>query len=341
MRESEERRRKAAMRLHSEKRTCPGREKPKATEGMLSYGQSERGGKVFWDTEQLESDPTSRWGSRIASQPFLPTEAIMGTLGTGQRRRCDSSESAEARWLVLHLQPLVSHRRHARRGVGAPSHARGEAQHLRLGVEQQAHLTWLFGGAALPLTLLPQRAGAATADAGCIHHAQAPIGFSALLVDTQVLPGRTTQRAIWLRGKVASRETASFPGQGLYGRSIALCRGRREVDRCSEGKAEQIRSCAPGSAQADGPTAGARSIPMEICTSLMAKQAESGLMRCGKFLQRIQRGKQNTRGVAASENTGCGVLLQKCWCYGKLCLYSRTPEEFFHKSAEPVQMASL
>ena len=89
MRESEERRRKAAMRLHSEKRTCPRRENPKATEGVLSYGQSERGGKVFWDTEQLESDPTSRWGSRIASQPFLPTEAIMRPLGTGERQRCD------------------------------------------------------------------------------------------------------------------------------------------------------------------------------------------------------------------------------------------------------------
>src|SRR6266436_9338572 len=47
---------------------------------------------------------------------------------------------------------------------------------------------------------------------------------------------------------------------------------------------------------------------MEICTSLMAKQAESGLMRCGKFLQRRQRRKQNTRGVAASENTGCGMV---------------------------------
>ncbi len=93
-------------------------------------------------------------------------------------------------------------------------------------MEQQADLTWLRSRAALPLTLLPQWAGAAAANAGCIHHAQTPIGFSALLVDTQGLPGRTTQRAIWLRGKVATREAASFPGQGLYGRSIALCRGR-------------------------------------------------------------------------------------------------------------------
>ncbi len=36
----------------------------------------------------------------------------------------------------------------------------------------------------------------------------------------------------------------------------------------------------------------------QICTSLMAKQTESGLMRCEKFLQRRQRRKQNTRGSA-------------------------------------------
>ncbi len=37
----------------------------------------------------------------------------------------------------------------------------------------------------------------------------------------------------------------------------------------------------------------------QICTSLMAKQAESGLMRCEKFLQRRQRRKQNTRGCGS------------------------------------------
>ena len=42
---------------------------------------------------------------------------------------------------------------------------------------------------------------------------------------------------------------------------------------------------------------------MEICTSLMAKQAESGLMRCGKFLQRRQRRKQNT-----STSSPCEML---------------------------------
>src|SRR5437667_305763 len=65
------------------------------------------------------------------------------------------------------------------------------------GMQQHAHLAWLRGGSALPLTLLAQRTGAATADAGCIDHTQAPIGFSAPLVDAQGLPGRAAERAIW------------------------------------------------------------------------------------------------------------------------------------------------
>jgi hypothetical protein len=38
-------------------------------------------------------------------------------------------------------------------------------------MQKYAHLAWLFGGAAIPLTLLTQSTGTATADAGRIHHA--------------------------------------------------------------------------------------------------------------------------------------------------------------------------
>src|SRR6266851_2915020 len=93
-------------------------------------------------------------------------------------------------------------------------------------MEQQAYLTRLGGGAALPLTLVAQRAGAATADAGRIHHAQAPISLSAPLVGAQGLPGWAAQRAIRLKDKVATREAACFPGQSFCNRSIALYRGR-------------------------------------------------------------------------------------------------------------------
>jgi hypothetical protein len=37
-------------------------------------------------------------------------------------------------------------------------------------MQQYAHLLWLFGDAALPLTLLPQSTWATTANAGCIDH---------------------------------------------------------------------------------------------------------------------------------------------------------------------------
>jgi len=47
-------------------------------------------------------------------------------------------------------------------------------------MQQHAHLAWLRGSGAILLTLLTQWTGAATADAGPIHHAQAAI--SALFV---------------------------------------------------------------------------------------------------------------------------------------------------------------
>jgi len=116
---------------------------------------------------------------------------------------------------------------------------------------------------------------------------------------------------------------ASHPagGQNLAPRSGLLSRAERlllvrtpeqEPARgtpCVQwGVLEQTRWCAPDQDEADARVRDGGSRAIEICTSLMAKQAESGLMRCGKFLQRRQRRKQNTRGVAASENTGCGMV---------------------------------
>ena len=81
-------------------------------------------------------------------------------------------------------------------------------------MQEDAHLARLFGGAALPLTLLTQRAGTATADAGCIHHAQASIGFEASFMREQFLASQTTERAIRLKRKVGSCEAPRFPGCG-------------------------------------------------------------------------------------------------------------------------------
>lgn len=75
-------------------------------------------------------------------------------------------------------------------------------------MEQHAHLTRLFGGIAQPLTLLAQSTGAATANAGRIHHAQDSIGFWASLMDQQRLAGWATQGSIWLEGKISTGEAA-------------------------------------------------------------------------------------------------------------------------------------
>ena len=72
------------MKVHSERPACPRRGNPKAAEAVLSRGQTERGGKVFWDTKQFDRHPASCWGARIASESLLPAETIMRSLCTGE-----------------------------------------------------------------------------------------------------------------------------------------------------------------------------------------------------------------------------------------------------------------
>ncbi len=78
---------------------------------------------------------------------------------------------------VQHISPLMAQELDA--GASIPSatpivpEERGRADHER--VEQHTDLARLFGGTTLPLTWLTQRAGAATADTGRIHHPQTSI----------------------------------------------------------------------------------------------------------------------------------------------------------------------
>ena len=65
-------------------------------------------------------------------------------------------------------------------------------------MQQDADLARLLRSAALPLTLLAQRTGTTTADAGSVDDAQAPVGFSALLMWEQLLVCRAPQRPIGL-----------------------------------------------------------------------------------------------------------------------------------------------
>src|SRR5437868_2137029 len=96
-------------------------------------------------------------------------------------------------------------------------------------MQQHTDLARLCRRTAIPLTLLAQRTGTTTVNAGNIHHAQAAIGFSALLMREQLLGSLATQRPIGLESKVLPREAASFPGQAHLRRSIARggCRLRR------------------------------------------------------------------------------------------------------------------
>src|SRR6266568_6587404 len=96
-------------------------------------------------------------------------------------------------------------------------------------MQQDAHLARLRGGAAIPLTLLAQRAGTTTADACSIDDAQAPISFSAPLVCHKCLPGRAAERSIRLERKVLPREATSLPGESHSRQSISLC-GSLRVD---------------------------------------------------------------------------------------------------------------
>ncbi len=47
------------MKLHAEKQACPRRENPPAVKTILRRRQTERGGKEFWDAEQLHRDLAS------------------------------------------------------------------------------------------------------------------------------------------------------------------------------------------------------------------------------------------------------------------------------------------
>src|SRR5437660_1913849 len=210
LRNSQEKRR---TRLHSEKQACPRRRNPTAIKTVLSRSPAERDGQAFWDAEQSNCHPPSREGTRIASQPFCPRKSRVCALGTRKGRRCDSETGGGGR-PDLDLDALMAHQLDARPSVVpttpvTPEHGfRPNHQWM----QQHTHLARLLGCAALPLTLLAQGTGTATTDTGRIDHAQAPIGFSALLMGTKLLASGTAQRPIWLERKVLTREAARFPG---------------------------------------------------------------------------------------------------------------------------------
>ena len=219
------------MRLHSEKPPCPRRGKPKAAEAMLSRSLAERGGKAECRAEESDRYPARCWGSRVASQPLLKAETIMRTLRTGKGRRRESW-AGRTPGLHLHLHLRLPEQLLARTSM-VPTTPVSPKQGRRPndeGRQEHTHPTRLGGGFAMPLTLLAQKTGTATADAGRIHDAQASVSLGAPLLRNKRLTSRTAQRSIRLEGKVSTREAALFPGQGHGCRSIPLG-GRRQVSR--------------------------------------------------------------------------------------------------------------
>ncbi len=203
----------------------------------------------------------SCWRTRIASQPLCPREARVRSLRTGQDHLRGGWRSGGGR-RQAHLDALVSHELHAGAPVYSPAPIAPEQRgrtHLER-MQQHTDLARLCRRTAIPLTLLAQRTGTTTANAGAIHHAQAAIGFSALLMREQLLVSGATQRPIGLESKVLAGEAARFPGQAHLRGSIA--RGGSRVTVMEAGEQEQIRSCAPGQDEADAPVPGAGSRPI-------------------------------------------------------------------------------
>jgi len=189
---------------------------------LLPHSQTQPGGKGLRNAEQLDRHPSSHERTRIAGQPFCPREPRVGTLGTGKGRRRDSEAGRGGR-LDLELDALMAHQLDARPSVvpTAPVTPENGFRPNDQWMQQHTYLARLLGGAALPLTLLAQGTGTATTNTGRIDDAQAPIGFSALLMGKQRLASGTAQRPILLERKVLTREAVRFPGQAHLRGSIA------------------------------------------------------------------------------------------------------------------------
>jgi hypothetical protein len=189
---------------------------PSQPHASSSGDQSERSRNMFWDAEESDRHPSRSLGTCIASQSLCPGEPRMGTLCAGKACRLDSQTRRSGRPDLdrdATFRAGAGYRRVG--GLDDSSPARGAAHPQR-----QADGAGRSPGAAYAFRspdhspLLAQRAGAATANAGGIHRAQASISFSAVFVRNQLLVNRTPRRPIELASKVLAGKAAGFPGGG-------------------------------------------------------------------------------------------------------------------------------
>ena len=101
----------------------------------------------------------------------MPAEARMRALRAREDHvRCGRLRGGRRR--QAHLEALVSHELDADPPMGSslpvPPEERSRTDNERM--QEHTHLARLLGGTTIPLTLLTQRARAATANARGIHH---------------------------------------------------------------------------------------------------------------------------------------------------------------------------
>jgi hypothetical protein len=159
---------------------------------------------MLWDAEQSDRHPSRSLGRCIASQSLCPGKPSMGTLCAGKGCRLDSQARRSGRPdldLDATLRAGAGYRRVG--GLDDSSPARGAAHPQRQadGAGRSRGLR-LARFAPLPLTLVAQRAGTATANAGSIHHPQTAINLSALLMRDQRAPSRAAQGPIRLEKEI-------------------------------------------------------------------------------------------------------------------------------------------
>ena len=171
MRGTEAKLKQEAMRLRSERSTCPWRD-PHLLSRVTGYAVRGWRRRIA----SLRSSHESRKCARCA----LRKDRRRGAALAG-RDLCKP-----------HLDVLIAHKLHTGASMLSPAPVTPE-QGSRANderVEQHTHLTRFASGFAIPLTLLAQRIGAAAVETGCIHHAQASIAFNAPLVRTKGLRSR-------------------------------------------------------------------------------------------------------------------------------------------------------
>jgi len=177
-------------------------------------------------------------------------------------RKDRRSGAALAGWTVRlpHLEVLITQQLHTGSPMLSPAPVMPEERRPPNGegMEEDTDLARLCCSSAIPLALLAQWTGTTTANAGSIHHAQAPIGFSALFMRDQLLGSLATQRPIGLESKVLSREATSAscagPREGEHSPREEPC-AVEEAEWVEEvGWQEQTRSCARYQDATDAPT---------------------------------------------------------------------------------------